>query len=902
MAFESTSNKQYSGFIALSRYARWLPEESRRETWSETVDRYVDYFMQRVDGKDIPLETWDEIRNAIHNLDCVPSMRALMTAGDALDRDNVAGFNCSYLAINRQRAFDELMYILMCGTGVGFSCERQEVQQLPTVAEEFYESETTIVVPDSKIGWASSFRELISLLYAGKVPKWDLSKVRPAGASLKTFGGRASGPEPLDDLFRYSVNIFRNAAGRKLTSLEVHGMVCKIAEIVVVGGVRRSALISLSNLSDDRMRHAKSGQWWVDSPEFALANNSACYTEKPDMETFMREWLSLVESKSGERGIFNREASQKQAAKNGRRDATFSFGTNPCLHPDSMVETVNGRMKIKDIITPTQVYSMGHDGRLVIKPCSASWVSKKDAATLNITVASGKVVRCTPDHKIYIEGKGWVEAQDIKIGDRVVHLVRNRRGAAYSGVKLTAQDKRDFVMEHRLVWEAVNGPVPDGYDIHHIDGDTYNNDVDNLECLSHSDHSSLTRYECDNDHMVSGYREYSPGRHGSMFGFVSQGGPKPKRIIPMPEELKSGLHQYASVVKIEEGETTDVYDLTVEDTHNFIADFVVVHNCSEIILRDRQFCNLSEVVVRHGDSFDDLKQKVRIATILGSLQATLTDFRYLSKAWKINTEEEALLGVSLTGIMDHPVLSGQEAMKDNGEGSGEFMKQELKDWLDELKNVAIETNLEWSEKLGIKQSTAITCVKPSGTVSQLVDSASGIHPRYSPYYIRTVRADKKDPLAKFMKDRGFPVEDDVMKPDSTYVFSFPMKAPEDAVFRDDRNAIEQLEHWLTYQRHWCEHKPSVTIYVKDSEWMDVGAWVYRHFDEMSGVSFLPHSDHTYRQAPYQEITEAEYNDWVKRMPTDVNWEDLGLYEFEDRTTSSQTMACTGGLCEVVDLA
>lgn len=650
MAFESTSNKQYSGFIALSRYARWLPEESRRETWSETVGRYVQYFDERVGGLGKYAE---EIYNAIYNLDVMPSMRALMTAGDALDRDNVAGFNCSYLAINRQRAFDELMYILMCGTGVGFSCERQEIQQLPTVAEEFYESETTIVVPDSKIGWASSFRELISLLYAGKVPKWDLSKVRPAGASLKTFGGRASGPEPLDDLFRYSVNIFRNAAGRKLTSLEVHGMVCKIAEIVVVGGVRRSALISLSNLSDDRMRHAKSGQWWVDSPEFALANNSACYTEKPDIETFMREWLSLVESKSGERGIFNREASQKQALRNGRRDGEYSFGTNPC---------------------------------------------------------------------------------------------------------------------------------------------------------------------------------------------------------------------------------------------------------SEIILRDRQFCNLSEVVVRHGDSFDDLKQKVRIATILGSLQATLTDFRYLSKAWKINTEEEALLGVSLTGIMDHPVLSGQEAMKDNGEGSGEFMKQELKDWLDELKNVAIETNLEWSEKLGIKQSTAITCVKPSGTVSQLVDSASGIHPRYSPYYIRTVRADKKDPLAKFMKDRGFPVEDDVMKPDSTYVFSFPMKAPEDAVFRDDRNAIEQLEHWLTYQRHWCEHKPSVTIYVKDNEWMDVGAWVYRHFDEMSGVSFLPHSDHTYRQAPYQEITEAEYYDWVKRMPVDINWKDLGLYEFEDRTTSSQTMACSGGLCEVVDLA
>lgn len=644
MAFENTSNAQYSGFIALSRYARWLPEENRRETWEETVGRYVQYFDERVGSLGKYAE---EIYNAIYNLDVMPSMRALMTAGEALDRDNVAGFNCSYLAINRQRAFDELMYVLMCGTGVGFSCERQEVQQLPTVAEEFYDSETTIVVPDSKVGWASSFRELISLLYSGKIPKWDLSKVRAAGAPLKTFGGRASGPGPLDDLFSYSVNVFRNAAGRKLTSIEVHGMVCKIAEIVVVGGVRRSALISLSNLSDDRMRHAKSGQWWVDSPEFALANNSACYTEKPDMETFMREWLSLVESKSGERGIFNREASQKQALRNGRRDGEYSFGTNPC---------------------------------------------------------------------------------------------------------------------------------------------------------------------------------------------------------------------------------------------------------SEIILRDRQFCNLSEVVVRHGDSLDNLKQKVRIATILGSLQATLTDFRYLSKAWKNNTEEEALLGVSLTGIMDHPILSGSY------HPAGWSEHHDLEDILEELKEVAIETNKEWATKLGINQSMAITCVKPSGTVSQLVDSASGIHPRYSPYYVRTVRADKKDPLATFMKEAGFPVEDDVMKPDSTYVFSFPMKAPEDAVFRDDRTAIEQLEHWLTYQRHWCEHKPSVTIYVKENEWMEVGAWVYKHFDEMSGVSFLPHSDHTYKQAPYQEISKEEYEEWCEKMPTDVNWEDLGLYESEDRTTGSQTMACTGGVCEVVDLA
>jgi ribonucleoside-diphosphate reductase alpha chain len=634
---------QYQEYIALSRYARWLPEEGRRETWEETCWRYVNYWK---DKGHITDEEGELLFSAISNTEVMPSMRALMTAGEALDRDNVAGFNCSFLAIDRQRAFDELMYVLMCGTGVGFSVERQFISKLPSVAEEMHESDTTIVVSDSKIGWATAFRELISLLYNGKIPKWDVSKVRKAGAPLKTFGGRASGPEPLDDLFKYSCNLFRNAVGRRLSSIEVHGLVCKIAEIVVVGGVRRSALISLSNLSDDRMRHAKSGQWWSNHPEFALANNSVSYTEKPDGETFMREWLALVESKSGERGIFNREASQRQAEANGRRDGAYAFGTNPC---------------------------------------------------------------------------------------------------------------------------------------------------------------------------------------------------------------------------------------------------------SEIILRDRQFCNLSEVVVRSTDTFEDLKKKVEIAAILGTLQATLTDFRYLSKKWKDNTEEEALLGVSLTGIMDHPILSGTKGLIDQQHTAS------LEQVLQELKEVAIETNKEWADRLGINQSAAITCVKPSGTVSQLVDSASGIHPRYSDYYIRTVRADKKDPLARMMKDAGFPVEDDVMKPDSTYVFSFPMKAPEGSVFRNDRTAIEQLEQWLTYQRHWCEHKPSVTIYVKDDEWMEVGAWVYKHFDEMSGVSFLPHSDHTYQQAPYQEITKEEYENALSNMPQGVDWAALKEYEESDHTVGSQTMACSGGSCEIVDL-
>jgi len=534
----------------------------------------------------------------------------------------------------------------MCGTGVGFSCERDEVKNLPEVSEAMYETDTTIVVSDSKIGWASSFRELLSLLYSGKIPKWDLSRLRPAGAPLKVFGGRSSGPDPLNNLFNHTVSLFKSAVGRKLNSIEVHGLVCKIAEIVVVGGVRRSALISLSSFSDDRMRHAKSGQWWVSNPEFSLANNSVAYTEKPDIEAFLREWLALVESKSGERGVFNRQASAKQVERNGRRDTNYKWGTNPC---------------------------------------------------------------------------------------------------------------------------------------------------------------------------------------------------------------------------------------------------------SEIILRDRQFCNLSEVIVRHDDTFKSLSKKVRIATILGTLQSTLTDFRYLSKAWKDNTEEERLLGVSLTGIMDHHVLNGTgQHFPDDG-------TLYLEECLRQLKEVAIETNKEWAEKLGIPQATAITCVKPSGTVSQLVDSSSGIHPRYSQYYIRTVRADKKDPLALFMYDQGFPVEDDITKPDSSYVFSFPMKSPDNAILTNYRTAIEQLELWKIYQKYWCEHKPSITVYVKDNEWLEVGSWVYKNFDIISGVSFLPYDGGTYRQAPYQEITKEEYEEWVEKMPNNVNWNDLETYENKDNTTSSQQFACSAGVCEVVDL-
>ena len=627
----------YQDFIHLSRYSRWLEEEGRRETWEETVNRYFNFFDEHLKGMKVKVtkEEREELRQAVLNLEIMPSMRSLMTAGEALIRDNTAGYNCSYVAVNRVRAFDEILYILMCGTGVGFSVEKQFVEKLPTIAEEFTQSDTTIIVQDSKAGWAKAYKELVSLLIGGQVPQWDVSKVRPAGARLKTFGGRASGPKPLEDLFQFTCDTFKRAAGRKLTSIECHDIVCKIAEIVVVGGVRRSALISLSNLSDDRMRNAKTGAWWEANPQRALANNSAVYTERPEIGVFMEEWLSLYNSKSGERGIFNRDATKKTVARLGeRRDPNFEFGTNPC---------------------------------------------------------------------------------------------------------------------------------------------------------------------------------------------------------------------------------------------------------SEIILRDREFCNLTEVVVRVEDTPESLKRKTRLAAILGTWQASLTNFPYLSSEWKKNCEEEALLGVSLTGILDNKMMQNPSS-----------------DLLNALKQEAVSTNKEWAKRLGINPAAAITCVKPSGTVSQLVDAASGIHARHAEYYIRTVRADQKDPICKLMVDLGFPHEPCVMKPEHTMVFSFPMKA-EGSITRNDMTAIEQLELWLVYQRNWCEHKPSVTITVKEHEWMEVGAWVYKHFDEISGISFLPHSDHSYRQAPYQDCTKEQYEEMLAKMPKTVDWSQLKKYEKEDNTAGTQTYACSGDKCEIVDL-
>lgn len=629
----------YQEFIHLSRYSRWLPEEERRETWDETIARYFDFFTEHLEETcnfKLSPALRNELEEAVLTQKVMPSMRCLMTAGEALKRENIAGYNCSYVAVDRPHAFDEILYVLMNGTGVGFSVERQYISQLPVVAEQFHETDTTIVVADSKLGWAKALKEMIGLLYAGQIPKWDLSKVRPAGAPLKTFGGRASGPEPLNQLFLFCIQTFKNAHGRKLNSVECHDIVCKIAEIVVVGGVRRSALISLSNLSDDRMRHAKAGQWWNDHGQRALANNSACYTEKPDIGIFMDEWKALYDSKSGERGIFNRESANKMATKSGRREVgDYEFGTNPC---------------------------------------------------------------------------------------------------------------------------------------------------------------------------------------------------------------------------------------------------------SEIILRSREFCNLSEIVVRPNDTWEDLVKKTVHATILGTFQSTLVNFKYVSASWRKNCEEERLLGVSMTGIMDNKLT--------NGKTKG------LEEGLERLKEIAVKTNQQYAKLLGINPSVAITCVKPSGTVSQLVDAASGIHARHNPFYIRTVRGDKKDPLTQMMIDEGFPVEDDQMNPSHTSVFSFPVKVDKNAVFRTDMTAIEQLELWLIYQQHWCEHKPSITVSVKEHEWLDVGAWVYKHFDYMSGVSFLPFSDHTYAQAPYQDTDEVGYQRLVEAMPKNVDWSKLAEYEKSDMTVGAQELACAAGFCEI----
>jgi ribonucleoside-diphosphate reductase alpha chain len=642
---KNTIENPYENFIALSRYAKWVEAEGRRETWGETVDRYFSFMTEHLEKNHnyIPNEKLvAELKEFVFERNVMPSMRSVMTSGAALERDNVAGYNCAFLPVDSPRSFDETMYVLMCGTGVGFSVEYKYINKLPAIPEKLEKTDTVIVVEDSKQGWAKAYRELLASLWAGYIPAIDVTKVRPSGARLKTMGGRSSGPQPLINLFDFTISKFKSASGRNFKPIECHDIMCKIGEVVVVGGVRRSAMISLSNINDIEMAQAKSGNWWEASPQRALSNNSVAYSRKPDMEQFIAEWKSLYDSKSGERGIYNVAAAQAQAAKFGRRDPGIHYGTNPC---------------------------------------------------------------------------------------------------------------------------------------------------------------------------------------------------------------------------------------------------------SEIILRPYQFCNLSEVVLRENDTKKDIERKVELATILGTWQSTLTDFKYIRKIWKDNTEEERLLGVSLTGQFGHKFMSGKEDLV------------MLEAFLMTLREKAREVNKEESGKIGIPESAAITCVKPSGTVSQLVGVSSGMHPWHSPYYIRTVRGSKGDPISTFLKEVGIPVEDDVMKPNETYVFSFPVKAPEGAIVRNDLTAIDHLNIWLVYQRAWCEHKPSITVSVKEEEWMEVGAWVYKNFDEVSGISFLPHSDHTYKQAPYQEVSKEEYEELVAKMPNNIRWEDLSFYETEDGTSPSATLACSSdGNCELVDIS
>jgi len=948
----------YQTFIATSRYARWLPEEKRRENWGETVTRYVDNIVNKklaeidyVGGVAIDIE------EAILDLALMPSMRSVMTAGVAAKRDNTCMYNCSYLPVDDPKSFDEAMFILLCGTGVGFSVERQYVSKLPDVPERMFDSGTVVMVKDSKEGWAKSYRQVLSLLWAGEIPKWDTSKVRPAGAKLKTFGGRASGPAPLIDLFNFTIQKFKGAVGRKLSSIECHDIMCKIGEVVVVGGVRRSAMISLSNLSDDRMRHAKSGQWWETQAQRGLANNSVCYTEKPDVETFLREWTALVESKSGERGIFNRVASRKQAAKYGRRNPNFEFGTNPCcVSGDTLILTSTGYEPISEAVgQPTTIWN-GESWELVY-PYEAG-----EANLYRVTLSDGSYLDCTDNHR-WCVGNEFVYTEDLQVGNKLDKFdmpvvgktkleIFDYMGAYsqgfYSGDG-TKGNTRSWLYEpkygcdrslvgrvyadgkntHRRVWN--HGPmldksyVPMEKGVSHklawlagiLDSDgtvTRDKNGSGFQVAS-IDHDFLDKLRLMLTTLGVRAKVVSASPAGKRMMPNGKGGnaeydcKETKRILignydawklmnlglgaflnrldHNGEAPQRDARQFVRVVSIEDLNLREMtFCFTEPKTSRGTFNGIVTGN-SEIILRPYQFCNLSEVVVRATDTLEDLERKVKLATILGTIQSTYTHFPYLRPIWQKNTEEERLLGVSLTGIMDNPLMT----TKNRG----------LDKTLEHLRLVAVATNAEWAEKLGIEQSVAITCVKPSGTVSQLVDSASGIHTRHSEYYIRTVRGDSKDPLTQLMKDQGIPNEPCVMKPDHTVVFSFPVKAPTGCVTRDDMTAVQQLETWLMYQRHWCEHKPSVTVSVKDEEWFEVGAFVYKHFDEMSGVSFLPHDGGSYQQAPYQEVGKEGYEELLAKMPERIDWSKLSDYEKDDTTSGMQTMACSGDSCEFVDL-
>lgn len=981
----------YQEYIHQSKYARWREDLGRRENWEETVDRFIEQIERQTGhlGSDLSPEESEELRQAILNLEILPSMRAFMTAGKALERDNVAGYNCAYVAINRQHVFDEILYILCCGTGVGFSVERQFIKQLPEIPDEVFPTDTTIKVRDSKIGWATAFRELISLLYAGNIPSWDMSAVRPEGTPLKTFGGRASGPGPLEELFHYTIEVFRQAVGRKLTSEECHGIVCKIGDVVVVGGVRRSALLSLFNPSDERMLNAKNGRWYDDPmrEHYALANNSAAYTEKPDMERFLDKWTTLVSSKSGEPGIFNREAAKVKCRSIGRDD-TPEFGVNPCVTADTWVMTDSGPKTVLDLIGESfnavvdgSVYTSGGFWKTGIKE------------VLSLVTQEGYQLRLTSNHRV-MTPKGWVEAETLRPGDKIklnnhrafegwpgigsfnegwllgeligdgnfsgtqaqvkfwgesqslmldraVELIHTTVGgrsdlvghthANYSvassknladlasqygitnGIKAVSEEverassafQRGFLKGLFDADGSVQGTQQKGISVRLSQSNIGNLRAVQRMLLRLGIQSAI--YE---NRRGAGVRILPDGKGGqsefwcqaqhelvitndNLFVYRDRVGfeepAKSELLDLLLSQYKRTPNRGNFEVRVKEIFTDGleaVYDCTVPDIHAFDANGLYVHNCGEIILRDRQFCNLTEVVIRSDDTAENLARKVRLATILGTIQASFTDFRYLSKQWKKNCDEEALLGVSLDGVQDSPLTSFRADPLELG-----FLLQTLN-------YVARQTNRDWADRLGIERSAAITTAKPSGNSSQLVCSGSGMHPWYGKFLIRRTRGNKSDPVSQVVQISGVHTEDEIRHTDTTSVHSWAMKAPDTAVTRNDMTALDQLKHWIIYAESWTDHNPSVTIYVREHEWLEVGAFVFKHWDRMCGITFLPFSDHIYQQAPYEEVSEEKYLQYVSENPTEIQWDLLGELETHDLTDGAKELACMSGSCVV----
>lgn len=894
----------YQSYIHKSRYARFLPEEGRREHWDETVDRYFDFFQQDLDerhGYKPGALLVSELKDAVLNLSVMPSMRSLMTAGEALRRDNIAGYNCSFLPIDRPRAFAEALYILMCGTGVGFSCERQEISNLPIVPSSFERTAFDIVVGDSKMGWAIAFETLIACLYAGTIPHIDYSEVRPAGSPLKVFGGRASGPEPLRDLFEFTIRMFRNAAGRKLNSLEVHEIVCKTGEIVVVGGVRRSALISLSNLSDHRMRDCKSGQWWLEKPYLALANNSVAYTEKPEVGQFMEEWTALYKSRSGERGIFNREGAISKMLRIGRRDHRHNFGTNPCVTGDTMLLTKHGYAPIKSLVgVETEIWN------------GLQWSKVTPFSTgvnplVQVTLSDGTSLTCTPYHKFVVQD-GYksqpykVDARHLMLGQKLAKFdmpvvsagkgddhgaiplqssleqriswfsqLMDNAGSVFSGGNDTLQlvsDDREFLTGVRLLLTTL-GVQANVALMKRAKGVATSYAVEERALYA------LSIDQADTYHLLSNV--------GVVFERLNV------RCAP-PQRDARRFVTVVSVVDLQREEETFCVTEPLNGTATF--NGIVTGNCGEIVLRPRGLCNLSEAVVRQSDGVGDLKEKIRLAAIIGTWQSTLTTFGFVEPEWSANAEDERLLGVSLTGIYDNALMRGDKGL------------DTLAVKLEAFKAAAIKANRLEANEIGITPSVAITTVKPSGTVSQLVNSPSGIHQGHSEYYIRRVTGDNKDPITAFMVDAGIPHEPNAAKPQEMTVFSFPVKLGRGTTTRDSVSAAQHLELVNAYNTHWSEHAVSCTISVREHEWPSVGGWVYDHFDELAGLSFLPHfeGDNSYSQLPYETISREEYEAMLASMPTDINWEDLRFYERGiDTVTATREFACVGNTCEIVDM-